>query len=153
MTTSNHVYAGAAIAMAVKQPALALPLAFLSHFVLDALPHYGREGIHNFKGIFKHRTTVALESLNLLAIPFLIYLTWNQSWWVWLAAIVAISPDLSWVYRYLRFEWYGLDLPDIGSWFTRFHLAIQWCERKWGILLELPMLLGLVLLSVELAAW
>ena len=41
---TNHMVTGAVIALVVKQPALALPLAFLSHFVLDALPHYGERG-------------------------------------------------------------------------------------------------------------
>ena len=147
------MYAGAAIAMAVKQPALALPLAFLSHFVLDAMPHYGREGVRNIKGVFHHKTTVALESLNLVAVPFLAYLTWDQSWWVWLAALVAIAPDFSWIYRYVKFEWRGRELPLADNWFTHFHLAIQWCERKWGIFLELPVLVGLMMLSAELASW
>jgi hypothetical protein len=38
------MYAGAIIALAISQPLIALPLAFVSHFVLDALPHYGYGG-------------------------------------------------------------------------------------------------------------
>jgi hypothetical protein len=41
VTASNHVVTGALIATAVAQPAAAIPLALASHFVLDALPHYG----------------------------------------------------------------------------------------------------------------
>ncbi|MFZ1324307.1 MAG: hypothetical protein WAQ57_04090 [Candidatus Saccharimonadales bacterium] len=43
MHTVNHAAAGAGIALAVRQPLLALPLALASHFVLDALPHYGKK--------------------------------------------------------------------------------------------------------------
>ena len=32
---------GAVIAFTVKKPLLALPLAVLSHFVLDSIPHFG----------------------------------------------------------------------------------------------------------------
>jgi hypothetical protein len=35
-----HVAVGAAIAMKVVNPALAIPLAFGSHFVLDRIPHW-----------------------------------------------------------------------------------------------------------------
>lgn len=35
-----HTMAAIAIATVVKQPELALPLAFLSHFVLDFIPHW-----------------------------------------------------------------------------------------------------------------
>jgi len=40
MTLTNHLLAGAALAKLLPLP-LAIPLAFLSHFVLDALPHFG----------------------------------------------------------------------------------------------------------------
>jgi hypothetical protein len=42
MTTSNHLYAGAALAMAVHHPVIGMMVALGSHFLLDVLPHYGR---------------------------------------------------------------------------------------------------------------
>lgn len=39
MVELPHVLVGAAIAAKVGNPALALPLAFASHFVLDLIPH------------------------------------------------------------------------------------------------------------------
>jgi hypothetical protein len=131
MTTSNHIYAGAIIALTVKDPAVALPLALLSHFVLDALPHYGHE---NYTEALKHRLTYVMESVNLIGIPLLVYLLWGQSVWVWLAAIVALSPDLAWVYRYTRYERRGR-LPRDGL-LTRFHKGIQRYEVHWGIYVE-----------------
>ena len=41
MTTTAHALTGAAIAVVIKKPKLAIPLAFLSHFACDALPHFG----------------------------------------------------------------------------------------------------------------
>ena len=40
MTATNHALTGATIATLVRQPYLAIPLAFLSHFFCDALPHF-----------------------------------------------------------------------------------------------------------------
>ncbi len=40
MIETPHVVVGAAIAMKVANPALALPLALGSHFVLDKVPHW-----------------------------------------------------------------------------------------------------------------
>ncbi|MCH7730157.1 hypothetical protein IID21_01350 [Patescibacteria group bacterium] len=40
MIETPHVIVGAAIATAVANPALALPLALGSHFVLDKIPHW-----------------------------------------------------------------------------------------------------------------
>jgi hypothetical protein len=39
MLSTPHLLTGAAIVLTVPQPELSLPLAFLSHFVLDAIPH------------------------------------------------------------------------------------------------------------------
>lgn len=40
MVELPHTIVGAAIAVKIGNPALALPLAFASHFVLDMLPHW-----------------------------------------------------------------------------------------------------------------
>lgn len=40
MTATGHAIVGAAIATQVTNPLLALPLAFLSHYVCDKLPHW-----------------------------------------------------------------------------------------------------------------
>lgn len=150
MTTSNHIYAGAAIALAIKQPVLALPLAFASHFVLDALPHYGREGHGGYAEVVKYRLTLIFEAVNLVGIPLLIYLLWGQAWWVWAAALLAISPDFVWVYRFVRYERHGLELPT-GR-LTHIHIAIQRYERAWGVAVEIPVLVLLVWLVAGLVA-
>jgi len=40
MLETPHVFVGAAIALAVPNPFLAVPLAFASHFVLETIPHW-----------------------------------------------------------------------------------------------------------------
>ncbi len=40
MTATAHALVSAAIAAAIPNPSLALPLAFVSHFVMDAVPHW-----------------------------------------------------------------------------------------------------------------
>lgn len=40
MLETPHVIVGAAIAIKVVNPALAIPLAFASHFILDKVPHW-----------------------------------------------------------------------------------------------------------------
>ena len=48
MTATNHALTGAAIGFIVGVPAIAIPLALISHFVLDAIPHF-RSGIEGEK--------------------------------------------------------------------------------------------------------
>jgi hypothetical protein len=139
MTTSNHAFTGAAIALTVQQPFLGLLLALVSHFVLDALPHYGRESA-SLADWAKHRLTWAVEALNLIGLPLLIWLLWGQSWWVFGAAVMAVAPDVTWMYRYFWYERFGL---NPATWaLTRFHINIQWGERPWGSIVELTFFVG-----------
>jgi hypothetical protein len=40
MTATAHALVSGAIAASVRNPSLALPLAFFSHFIMDAVPHW-----------------------------------------------------------------------------------------------------------------
>ena len=40
MTATAHALVSGAIAASVQNPTLAIPLAFVSHFVMDAIPHW-----------------------------------------------------------------------------------------------------------------
>ncbi len=133
MTTSNHILAGTLIALTVKTPLLVLPLAFMSHFLLDALPHYGYEG-SGYSEAFRHKLTYVMEALGAIGILLLAAsgaLGWSL---VLLAAFFAVLPDFEWLYRYFLFERKGLEPPK--TFLTDFHRKIQWCERSWGIIPE-----------------
>ncbi len=134
MTTSNHALAGTIIAVAVKQPEVALPLSFLSHFVLDSIPHYGHPG-EGLQETLKHRRTLVIEILGLVG---LVVLFMSGAWaasFVLLCAFVACSPDLEWPLWYALYERRGMAVPR-NIW-TNFHKRIQ-REYFWGIFVEVP---------------
>jgi hypothetical protein len=135
MTTSNHLYTGAALALAVQRPFTGMFLALLSHFVLDSFPHYGRQG-DNVIAWFHHKLTWAVEGLNIIGVPLLVYLLWGQPWWVFAAAGLAIVPDAVWIFRYAWYERYGIQASQM--FLTKFHNYIQWGERPWGAAIEIP---------------
>lgn len=141
MTASNHVVTGALIATAVAQPAAAIPLAFASHFVLDALPHYGDTNKaswlnRNFKYILG--IDLLLASIFLLAIV----IAQPTSWFLLaLCGVIAVSPDILWLPYFLA------DLKHEQkehSKLAKFLKWIQWGERPWGIYLEIIVLAALV---------
>lgn len=141
MTASNHVVAGALIATAIAQPVVAIPLAFASHFVMDALPHYGDTNKASWLNRnFKYILTVDL----LLASVFILTIVLLQpASWVLLAvcAIIAVSPDILWLPYFLA------DLKHEQkehSKLAKFLKWIQWGERPWGIYLEVLVLGGLL---------
>ena len=141
MTGSNHAVTGALIAVAVPQAAIAIPIALASHFVLDALPHYGDTNQHSWLNRhFKYVLTIDIA----ITTSFLVTLAiWQPSHWVLMVicALVSVSPDLIWI-KYLWADHKGID-NEHGA-FARFSKWIQWGERPWGIYIEIFALVGLL---------
>lgn len=130
MTGINHVMTGAVIAVAVKQPELAIPLAFASHFALDALPHFGVDyhERHDYPA-FKRILVVDLIAtpLLLVLIPF-----WLSSWTAYFAMLAAVGPDTIWFMKFYVDWRRGVKFSLPQDPFSRFHKKIQWGERPWG---------------------
>ena len=135
MHTVNHAAVGAGLAL-ILPPAAALPLAFLSHFVLDALPHYGVQGDEGYAALFKHKRTNLMVLVDIVGFIILLLIVAGSPWYVYVAMALAVAPDLAWPYRYYFFEKRGKK-PGNGL-VINFHKSIQWCERSWGIFIEIP---------------
>jgi hypothetical protein len=144
MTATNHVLAGSALALVVKQPALAVSVAFLLHFVLDALPHYGHrddqspeQSLDRLDWLLPADATVAAIVLATIAIL-------HPAGWLLMVAcgIACASPDLMWMPKFIRHK---LGKPPVprGNWLLRFHHWIQWCERGWGAYVEAVWCVGM----------
>jgi len=138
MTATNHALTGAVIAVTIKRPELAIPLAFVSHFVLDALPHFG---VHEDDVLRRNksklfRSVIGIDIVVLVALLILMPLSMHGvPWWVLeLAMLAAVAPDLIWVFRFIRETRTKQWRP--GSWFARFHQAIQRIEKPWGLAIE-----------------
>ncbi len=140
MTATNHALSGAVIGLAITQPAIALPLAFASHFVLDAVPHFGigfSKSEQN-RRLF-HRYLLVDASLLLLIILYLYFA--GAGWLVFACLFLAGCPDFYQAYNYLfnkKFRATGG-----GIWnnkFARFHKDIQrGKESIKGIFIEVPL--------------
>jgi hypothetical protein len=134
MTVSNHVVVASLIAVTIKDPAIVLPLAFLSHYILDALPHFGYPGHGGYNEGIKYKPTYVMEGFNLIGIVILLFTVHFSVWVVTAAIILSLLPDFEWPFRYIFFERKGLKPPNTIT--ARFHQKIQWCERWWGIFVE-----------------
>lgn len=139
MLATNHYLAGVACAAALKEPVSALPAAFASHFVLDILPHFGLK--------FSKRRGKVLAVVALLDVAMLLaacYITARlyPGWYI-LAGLLAVTPDLAWVYRFTVREKFGKLPPPPSNAFNRWHTGIQKFESTWGAAIEVPLLLAL----------
>jgi len=155
MTATNHVMTGAVIALVVKQPALAIPLAFASHFVLDAIPHFGiyENDVIKRNRHWLFRTVLGIDIPLMLGLLVVIpYLAAGKlAWGIVLASMIAaILPDSIWVYRFIKEvktkKW------EPGGWYPRFHQAIQWFEKPAGLIIELVWLSAMSVIFSKLVA-
>ncbi len=152
MTITNHVVAGAVIGIAVGQPIVAIVLAFASHFLMDALPHFGYAGNKGFTEVLKHRLSYAVGIITLIStIAVIVLLAINGAWFAILTGIVAASPDAVGWYNYVAFEKKGNSAKSgLALLHVKYHRRIQMFERPWGIYIEIVafVLLSLLLLRV-----
>lgn len=127
MTLTNHLLTGAALAKFLPAP-IAIPLAFASHFVLDALPHFGYQTIEErmrYPGVFKLVITADVIFSVLIAISLI--KSGHYFWFI--NGLIAYSPDLLWIYRFTVEEKFGKVKPTKGNRFIQFHREIQKYER------------------------
>lgn len=138
MKATNHVLTGAAIALIVKEPELAIPLSLASHFINDMFPHH-------------HSRTVAAKTAKrmadvdtILAVTSIIIVAAVSNsvpdWLVLTCALAAIAPDLIWVWRYAHLRDMDKMFVEPLSSFSRWHLKIQWSETQKGIFVEIAWL-------------
>ena len=144
MTGFNHGLTGAVIAIVVKKPELAIPLAFLSHFVQDAIPHFDYFQGKNGMGILRGKFNVLLVGDFILSILLMVVLGLafpDHKWLIWSCMIAAASPDLIWGYHFLYrkkgVKDYGLVLKLISKTESEYHGLLGVAgETIWFILMS-----------------
>ncbi len=76
MLATPHMVAGAAIGKTVRRPWLVVPIAFLSHFVLDFIPHLDSYGVFGIPGAPPTRPEVVMAALDtLVGIALVLWVT------------------------------------------------------------------------------
>lgn len=153
MTATNHALTGAALSLLIKRPELAVPAAFLSHFVLDAVPHYNppkmtKKQFKNYQEAWNKKLArksfriiftadMFLFLVTLLSVPLLAP-SGVSPLTVFFSALAGAAPDFDGGLRFLlrRFGILGKKAKE-NDWFSRYHIAVQWMERPWGIYVEL----------------
>lgn len=140
MIATNHALTGAAIATVVKQPLLAVPLAFASHFLCDAIPHFGIDLKFKSRAMY---TWLILDGLAALSIAgFLLANNVANPVLLAVCGFVAMSPDLAWLYYGVKKQLGKFEKYDLV---TRLHHNIQWYQKLPGIVVELGWMVLMVM--------
>ena len=146
MTGLNHAVTGALVAAAINRPVIALPAALLSHFAVDAIPHWNYE----LKPHIARRQVIMLADLA-LSLALLIVLAVGvdaNPYLVIAGGLLAILPDTMWLRHFItgRPSITGSPRRLINR-LRQFHFWIQWSETSKGFFVELvwfPLMLWLI---------
>jgi hypothetical protein len=146
MTATNHALTGALLGFTISNPAIAIPVAFISHFALDAIPHYDPPGDELTRiGSKRFRNELVLHAVLCVLLVVSLALTHPRHWLTAaVCAFAAASPDLFWIPKYMTVTSKN-KLPPNSNLFWRFHHAIQWWTG--------PQLLGLELVWFAASVW
>jgi hypothetical protein len=144
MTAINHAMTGALIGLVSGQPVVAIPVAFISHFICDALPHYdsapkgARVGQPSFRQYLLLEATLCVLWVVILGLLRPVH--WQLAA---VCAFVATSPDLLWINRYRAISRHRPWRPNI---FLRFTDRIQWFAQPIGAVVEVAWFVGIIVL-------
>lgn len=135
MTATNHALTGAAIGLIIGRPLLAIPVALASHFICDALPHFGFPNIdQTIKTKLFRNYLIGEAALCALIVAVLAVLAPAHWQLAAICAFVAASPDLLSYNGYISTVKRKAWKPGL---YVRFAKGIQWFERPIGAAVEL----------------
>lgn len=147
MTAINHALTGAVIGLVVGEPLIAVPAAVASHFVCDALPHFGSslpDGVQLKTKSFRNYL-IAEASLCMLLVAVLAI--FQPQHWLLAAvcAFLATAPDLAWIDKYLKLR-RGQQWKRNG--FAKFADGIQWFAKPIGAVVEIAWFAAAIIILV-----
>lgn len=146
MTATNHALTGAVIGLVAGNPWIAVPAAIASHFVCDALPHYGhgRGSGEWFRSSFFKRM-LAVDTACCFLIAGLLFADRPLHWLLAIVcAFLATSPDFYWIGKF-RQALHGEPVKQSQG-FGYFAGVIQWFQKPIGAAVEAAWFVALAVL-------
>lgn len=134
MIAINHALTGAIIGVVIPNPMAAL-LAVGSHFVLDAIPHFGDDDRRIKDMSFVVQLCVDAFLCGVLVL-ILFGASGSAAWLPAICAFLAASPDFMWMPDYLRIR-RGMKPRGKSNLIMKFHSRIQWFQRPVGAFVEI----------------
>ncbi len=142
MTATAHALIGASLAVKITSPQIGIPLAIISHFVADLIPHWDAGTNHRKKSLNRIKIEAAIDVLVGFALVFLIFRNLVDPVYLFVMVIAAQLPDWleapSWLFgfRVPPFSW----LDWLG------HKLQSRLQLPWGLVTQI-VVVGLMLVA------
>ena len=144
MTATNHALTGAAIGLLTGKPIVAVPLAIASHFICDAIPHFGFTDRQKVLSTNLFKNYLIVEATVCAGIVALLFVRHPEHWLLAsFCAFAATSPDFLWIGKFIKAR---KNLKWRPNGFARFAGGIQWFQKPIGGLVELAWFSALILI-------
>ena len=132
MTATAHALIGASLAVRIANPIIGIPIAILSHFAADLIPHWDAGTNHRAKSQTRLRIEATLDVLLGFALVFLIFRNHANPTYLFTMIIAAQLPDWleapAWIF--------GIHVPPF-SWMEYLgHKLQSRLQLPWGLVTQ-----------------
>lgn len=147
MTATAHALIGASIAVKITNPLLGIPLAIISHFAADLVPHWDAGTNHKQKSALRLKIEAAIDVLLGFALVVIIFNTQvvENPMYMFIMIIAAQLPD--WVEAP---AWmFNINVPPF-SWMRAISHKLQTrMQLPWGLVTQVVAVGLLVLYATQ----
>lgn len=144
MTATAHAVIGTVIAAKIGNPALAIPLAFLSHFAADMVPHWDTA----FGSPKKNKKRILVETIGDVILGFslsysiIVFLfPGTNIFYAFLMIIVAQLPD--WMFA----PYYFFDIKSLKWAYDLGKNTNVSIDKPWGVITQIVSVSAVILLG------
>lgn len=140
MLAATHAITGAAIAHYCPAPSLGFLLAFLSHPILDLIPHWDFNSRHNGRNPYQTIIISATDAAAGFALGFILFGSQTLPWILFLTMFLAQLPD--WFEApYHILKWHFFPFSTIKTIQHKLHFKLN---APWGIITQILLIYLLI---------
>ncbi|OGH09010.1 MAG: hypothetical protein A2152_01960 [Candidatus Levybacteria bacterium RBG_16_35_6] len=146
MTATSHAIVGSVIAAKVGNPALAVPIALVSHVVLDSIPHWDTatngHGRRNLKTFIKTMFDFVISLIVSFLLITLLFPTTNLSYAFFIIITAQLFDWLTVPYLFFGISFFSSSVYKFQKLFDRK------LDKPWGIITQVVFALIVIFLAI-----
>lgn len=146
MTATGHAVIGTVIAAKIGNPALAIPIALISHTIADLFPHWDTGTNARQKGRNRLFIDSALDVLASVFLSYLIIYFLFPATSIFYAFIVILAAQL-YDWMIVPYYFFKMNIPPF-NWIYKFQKMFDnSLDKPWGIIYQIAVLIFILTLA------